>query len=44
MGFEDSMIEDGFHDEEEYLEHLMDEAEEEWERQQYEDCANTFLR
>ena len=26
MGFEDSMIEDGFHDEKEYLEHLMDEA------------------
>lgn len=27
MGFEESMIEDGFHDEEEYLEHLLDEAE-----------------
>lgn len=39
MGFEDSMIEDGFHDEEEYLEHLMDEAENEWERQQYEESS-----
>lgn len=39
MGFEDSMIEDGFHDEEEYLEHLMNEAEEEWERQQYEQSS-----
>lgn len=36
MGFEDSMIEDGFHDEEEYLEYLMDEADREYERQQYE--------
>lgn len=25
MGYEDSMIEAGFHDEEDYLEHLMDE-------------------
>lgn len=39
MGFEDSMIEDGFHDEEEYLEHLMDEAEREWESQQNEQSS-----
>lgn len=30
MAFEDSMIDAGFHDEEEYLEHLMDEAAEEF--------------
>ena len=36
MGFEESMIEDGFHDEGEYLEHLMDEADRIFERQQYE--------
>ena len=34
MSFEESMIEDGYHDEEEYIEHLMDEAENEWECQQ----------
>ena len=28
MSFEESMIEDGYHDEEEYLEHLLDEADE----------------
>lgn len=39
MGFEESMIEDGFHDEEEYLEHLMDEADREMERQQYEQSS-----
>ena len=36
MSFEDSMIEDGYHDEEEYLNYLMDEAEEECKRQKYE--------
>ena len=36
MSFEDSMLEEGFHNEEEYLEYLMDEADKEWERQQYE--------
>lgn len=36
MGFEDSMIEDGFNDEEEYLEHLMDEAESLWQEEQFE--------
>ena len=34
MGFEDSMIEDGFHDEEEYVEHLLDEADDFFRRQQ----------
>lgn len=34
MGFEESMIEDGFHDEEEYLEHLLDEADDFFCRQQ----------
>lgn len=34
MGFEDSMIEDGYHDEGDYLEHLMDDAEKSWKRQQ----------
>jgi hypothetical protein len=33
MGFEDSMIENGFHDEEEYLEHLIDEADKIFEHQ-----------
>ena len=36
MGFEESMIEDGFHDEEEYLVHLMDEAESLWQEEQLE--------
>ena len=40
MSFEDSMIEDGFHDEKDYLEHLMDEADKEWERQQHEHLQN----
>lgn len=39
MGFEESMIEDSFHDEEDYLEHLMDEADREWECQQYEQSS-----
>ncbi|MBR5831652.1 MAG: hypothetical protein IKY79_03460 [Bacteroidales bacterium] len=39
MSFEDSMLEDGFHDEEEYLEYLMDEADKEWERQRYEQSS-----
>lgn len=39
MGFEESMIEDGFHDEEEYLEHLMDEADRELEYPQYEQSS-----
>lgn len=39
MGFEESMIEDGFHDEETYLEHLMDEADREWERQQNDESS-----
>lgn len=30
MGFEDSMIEEGFHDEGEYLEHLIGKAEDNW--------------
>lgn len=34
MGFEDSMIEAGFHDEEDYLEHLMDEFDKQNETQQ----------
>lgn len=36
MGIEESMIEDGFHDEEEYLEHLLDEADDFFRRQQEE--------
>ena len=34
MGVEESMIEDGFHDEEEYLEHMLDEADDFFRRQQ----------
>lgn len=34
MGFEESMMEDGFHDEQEYLDHLMNEADKEFESQQ----------
>lgn len=33
MGFNDSMIENGFQDEEEFLEHIMDEADKEFEKQ-----------
>lgn len=37
MAFEDSMIDAGFHDEEEYLEHLMSEAENFWRKQKESD-------